>query len=827
MPTSHKTTPSRTSSDGFIWPSPPYAAYQGQGIQSKPLDCDVEGLNGSVRPCLFTGIDSATRMAYFKMPQVKKVFGIEFTQFRRLMLKQNLYPLVDGSGASRAIAHLLEHRPVTSYRIQMVDGTELSGNTVGHVETDWGLFLFPPVDDSGAVQQVFLPRAAYTKARFGAPLGQLLVEQQSVTKLQVEAAANEQKQLRSRKLGDVLVMSQVVTADQLLKALEQQSRMPMVRMGEALIALGLITQAQLAHALEKQKQERNLPLGELLVRSGTITMQELQTALVRKMGYPLVDVDNFPLEELALRKVPSALAKRLNFLPLLLREGVLVIAMEDPSQYKVIEEIEFVVQTKIAPALGDHFKIMHILMTAYQKLDRLTIETSPVVVLDGTEVNKLVDSLELQHRNHVKEDVEPERVIEQSDNSLVKLINTIIIDAHSKDVSDIHIETHPGRNKMRVRFRKDGVMSPYLELPPSYRSAVVSRIKIMCDLDISERRVPQDGKIEFAKFSPQHRIELRVATIPTSGGLEDIVMRILSSAKPLPMEKLGMSEGNFKRLRDAVNRPYGMVLCVGPTGSGKTTTLHSVLGYLNQPERKIWTAEDPVEITQPDLRQVQINPKIGWTFAKALRAFLRADPDVIMVGEIRDKETAQMAIEASLTGHLVLSTLHTNSAPETVTRLLDMGMDPFNFGDSLLAVLAQRLIRRLCSQCKKSNPMEPELLDELLDDYLHTFASELRPGREALRREWIQSFGRDGVLMHTHAPGCSHCEGTGLKGRVGVHELMVTSPALCRLIQTGARPEQLQHEAMANGHLRTLRQDGIEKVLAGLSTLKEVRASCN
>jgi type II secretory ATPase GspE/PulE/Tfp pilus assembly ATPase PilB-like protein len=393
-------------------------------------------------------------------------------------------------------------------------------------------------------------------------------------------------------------------------------------------------------------------------------------------------------------------------------------------------------------------------------------------------------------------------------------------------VSDIHIETHPGREKLKIRFRKDGVLHPYLELPHTYRSAMIARIKIMCDLDISERRKPQDGKINFARFSPQHKLELRVATIPTSNGLEDVVMRILASAKPIPIDKLGLSPRNRRELEAAVQRPYGMVLCVGPTGSGKTTTLHSVLSQINTPERKIWTAEDPVEITQAGLRQVQVNPKIDWTFAKALRAFLRADPDVIMVGEIRDEETAQIAVEASLTGHLVLSTLHTNSAPETVTRLLDMGMDPFNFADSLLAVLAQRLVRRLCPSCRRSEPIAEAALNELVDDFLHVFAAEQRPSRQALLAEWNAEHGVNGQLMQFHSRGCPQCDHSGFKGRAGLHELLSVTRPIRRLIQTGARAEEIQQAAMAEG-MRTLRQDGIVKVLAGLTTLAEVRATSN
>jgi len=270
-----------------------------------------------------------------------------------------------------------------------------------------------------------------------------------------------------------------------------------------------------------------------------------------------------------------------------------------------------------------------------------------------------------------------------------------------------------------------------------------------------------------------------------------------------------------------------MVLCVGPTGSGKTTTLHSVLGHLNTPQRKIWTAEDPIEITQPDLRQVQVNPGIDWTFAKALRSFLRADPDVIMVGEIRDEETAHIAIEASLTGHLLLSTLHTNSAAETVTRLIDMGMNPFNFADSLLAVLAQRLVRKLCPDCRTSTPASAEWVSEILEDYLLGFPDSMRPDRAALQAQWVAEYGQNGALQHYHCNGCPTCQNTGRKGRLGVHEFMRVTPNLRRLIQTQSRAELLQAEAFQTGEFRTLRQDGIHKVLAGLVSIDDVRANTN
>jgi type II secretory ATPase GspE/PulE/Tfp pilus assembly ATPase PilB-like protein len=382
-----------------------------------------------------------------------------------------------------------------------------------------------------------------------------------------------------------------------------------------------------------------------------------------------------------------------------------------------------------------------------------------------------------------------------------------------------------------VRFRKDGTLVPYISVPASYRNALAARLKIMCDLDISEKRKPQDGKIKFKKFGPLD-IELRVATVPSQGGVEDIVMRILAAGEPIPLEKLGLSARNFKNVKETVSKPYGLFFVCGPTGSGKTTTLHSVLGYLNTPETKIWTAEDPVEITQKGLRQVQMNPKAGLNFATAMRAFLRADPDIIMVGEMRDKETTSIGIEASLTGHLVFATLHTNSAPESIIRLLDMGMDPFNFADALLGILAQRLAKRLCSKCKAAHTPSQEELKGMLEEYCaelkntEAWKKDPKGSYEAIYREWAQTFGNDKGQFTLYTPvGCDTCSGTGYKGRVGLHELLVGTDAIKKHIQEHARVAEIVATALAE-NMRTLKQDGIEKVLQGITDMKQVRAVC-
>ena len=416
-----------------------------------------------------------------------------------------------------------------------------------------------------------------------------------------------------------------------------------------------------------------------------------------------------------------------------------------------------------------------------------------------------------------------------ADNELVKFVNKVIVDAYNQKVSDIHIEPMPGKLKTGIRFRIDGTLQPYVEVPAHFRQAMVTRLKIMCDLDISERRKPQDGKIKFKKYGPLD-IELRVATIPSAGGVEDVVMRILAGGEPIPLDKLGLTPHNKERVIQTIEKPYGLFYVCGPTGSGKTTTLHSILKHLNTPETKIWTAEDPVEITQKGLRQVQINRKAGIDFALIMRAFLRADPDIIMVGESRDKETVAMGVEASLTGHLVFSTLHTNSAPESITRLLDMGMDPFNFADALLGILAQRLAKKLCD-CKESYVPDAEELRlfaaEYSDELRHSVAwtADYEGETQKLIEGWRQTYAQDGELKFYRHVGCAKCNQTGYKGRVGLHELLIASDDIKRLIQERARVAAI-FAAAVEGGMRTLKMDGMEKIMMGLTDIKMVRQVC-
>ncbi|RTL56417.1 MAG: GspE/PulE family protein [Rhodocyclaceae bacterium] len=499
------------------------------------------------------------------------------------------------------------------------------------------------------------------------------------------------------------------------------------------------------------------------------------------------------------------------------QEGIIVMCL-DPEQVK---------GSRVVSNVFARGKIVYRVTTNHEfkeTLDQLFGASGPS--MDETSVGDLLSSMD---DGDGEVDSAADDVSAAADNELVKLVNKIIVDAYQQGASDIHIEPGIGKDKVLIRFRKDGSLAKYIEIPATYRNAIAARLKIMCDLDIAERRKPQDGKIKFKKFGPLD-IELRVATIPSTGGVEDIVMRILAAGEPIPLDKLGVLPRNLEKLKGAVSKPYGLFFVCGPTGSGKTTTLHSVLGFLNTPDTKIWTAEDPVEITQKGLRQVQVNKKV-MDFPMVMKAFLRADPDIIMVGEMRDAETTGIGIEASLTGHLVFATLHTNSAPESIIRLLDMGMDPFNFADALLGILAQRLAKRLCGKCKQPYNPDAEEIKTFMTEYCsellstETFKREGKAAYEAVYKRLVADYGKDGKLVLHKAVGCPECGGSGYKGRVGLHELMLGSDVIKKLIQEHARVAQLFAQALEDGML-TLKMDGLEKCLQGITDVKQVRAVC-
>jgi len=557
--------------------------------------------------------------------------------------------------------------------------------------------------------------------------------------------------------------------------------------------------------IQKASAHPDLPaigLDHLLMRDFKISREEMAKCLSLNFGSDFISFDPaLPrLEDILKRVKPDRLQKE-RWVPVKIEVGVLQVAMEDPTDLAKQDLIKFIYQEyKRVSFLGAFREDVSRFIEHYYRIGPAGQEPS-------TSVSELLGQLDTSEDPSIEQEVQ--RVSEQ-DSVIVQLVNKIICEAHEKNASDIHIEPAPGREDVQVRIRIDGRCAVFQRIPFKYKHAVTSRIKIMAGLDIAERRKPQDGKIDFKKFGPLD-IELRVATLPSAGQLEDVVLRILASGEPIPFDNLGLTERNRRVFTDNIKKPYGLILVVGPTGSGKTTTLHSAVSTINVPETKIWTAEDPIEITQKGLRQVQVNSKIGFTFATALRAFLRADPDVIMVGEMRDEETASIGVESSLTGHLVFSTLHTNSAPETVTRLLDMGMNPFSFSDALLCILAQRLARRLCGACKESYlPEEREWLN-IVAEY----------GEDQFQELGVE---RAKVTL-ARAKGCPKCSGSGYKGRLGLHELLECTEEVRGLIKGKAEVAKLRHQAIADG-MTTLKQDGILKCLQGLTDIHEVRRVC-
>jgi type II secretory ATPase GspE/PulE/Tfp pilus assembly ATPase PilB-like protein len=488
--------------------------------------------------------------------------------------------------------------------------------------------------------------------------------------------------------------------------------------------------------------------------------------------------------------------RRTFWVPLQREDGKLVILIDDPHSTDRIKEIKALLR-------AEQYEFRVALREDIIKFIDQAMADRP----DAKAVSTIIDELA---RESEPETEEEEQLLNERDAGIVRLANQIIKDARDQGASDIHIEPYPTKQPTEIRFRRDGVCYKYQEIPHTHSRPLVSRIKIMANLDIAERRLPQSGKIRM-KYGPKD-LELRVEVTPTAGEREDVVLRLLTSSTALPLEEMHFSPGNYKKLLEVIAKPYGILLVVGPTGSGKTTTLHSILGYVNQPEVKIWTAEDPVEITQHGLRQVQTHAKIGYTFAAAMRSFLRGDPDIIMVGEMRDAETAHTGLEASLTGHLVLSTLHTNSAPETITRLIDMGMNPLNFSDALLAILAQRLVRTICPDCKEPYHPSRADFDLLVEEYNPEFFGELGV-----------SYSND-LKLH-RGRGCTECNNSGYRGRVGIHEVLIASKEIKEFILNRAHVEEIRRTAINEG-MRTLKQDGIRKVFEGLTDFTQVRKVC-
>ena len=551
------------------------------------------------------------------------------------------------------------------------------------------------------------------------------------------------------------------------------------KLGDILVREGLITAEQLKRALQEQKST-GMRLGYTLVKLGFIDETEVTKMLARQYRMPAVDLSRFEVDPKILKLLPGDIATKHAVLPLKREGRTLTVAIADPNNVAAIEDIKFITRMDVFPVVAGEYTLRNAIERYYQQSD--------------AQLQSLLKSVEDAEDLEVVEEQQDEEVRAQDlaeDAPVVKLINGILTDAVKRGASDIHVE--PFEHEIRVRYRVDGALQEVMKPPVKMKAALTSRIKIMAQLNIAERRVPQDGRIKLKMGA--RVIDFRVSTLPVLFG-EKIVLRILDKGNlTLDLSKFGFEPKSEADLLKAILNPYGMVLVTGPTGSGKTTTLYSALSTINTVEVNIMTAEDPVEYNLMGINQVLVRNDVGMTFAAALKAFLRQDPNIIMVGEIRDLETGSIAIKAALTGHLVLSTLHTNDAPSTVTRMIDMGIEPFNVASAVNLIVAQRLVRRICSGCKQQH--------EYSDEELHAFGISRKDG------------------PFTKGAGCDTCNGTGYKGRQGLYEVMLMTSALRRLVLKGGSTEEVREQAVKDGML-TLRMDGMVKVKKGVTTLEEV-----
>jgi type IV pilus assembly protein PilB len=598
---------------------------------------------------------------------------------------------------------------------------------------------------------------------------------------------------------------------------ERENRAMAVRIGELLLKEKRITPAQLQDALNYQKTNGG-KLGFNLVKLGIVKDDEITSLLSKLYGVPSINLAQFDIDPAVIKLIPAETAQKYQIVPLSRSGATLTIAMIDPTNVFAMDDIKFMTGYNVEPVVASEIAVGEALTRYYpanapvpkleKKTEKKVAPPAASANLNSAATLEMVTKALEETAAVVDDDVEVLEELEQIDVSslekqggeapVIRLVNLMLMSAIQKGASDIHIE--PYEKEFRVRFRIDGILYNVMAPPMKFRDAITSRIKIMSKLDIAEKRLPQDGriKIRFAVDGATKEIDFRVSCLPTLFG-EKIVLRLLDKDKlMLDMTKLGFEPESLSKLETAISKPWGMVLVTGPTGSGKTNTLYSSIAKINTPETNIMTAEDPVEFNLVGVNQVQVRENIGLNFAAALRSFLRQDPNIILVGEIRDFETAEIAVKASLTGHLVLSTLHTNDAPGTISRLMNMGIEPFLVASSVNLICAQRLVRRICTQCKEDHPTPPEAMTNA------GFTVE-----------------ESKSVVPKRGKGCDRCNGTGYKGRVGLYEVMEITEELRELILVGASALELKRKAVDEGMI-TLRRSGLRKVMEGVTTIEEV-----
>jgi type II secretory ATPase GspE/PulE/Tfp pilus assembly ATPase PilB-like protein len=598
---------------------------------------------------------------------------------------------------------------------------------------------------------------------------------------------------------DLTIVEQVVSPEQLNEALRRRRAVSTLKLGGRLIELGLITQGELDAALEVKERARGQHLGEILLDMGVISASHLQQVLCEKLGIPLVDLDCFEFDADILKIVPETLVRETGLMPLCRVEGgKLIVATSDPLDPEPLDRMRFFVQSQVVPVFAPREKIERAIDTRYG--------------LGGAGAGAARVSGDERPMADARTDV-----AETPDISVVSLVNKILAQGCTSGATDIHIDSSLGPDHVAVRFRRDGRLADQTRLPAHLRQGIVSRLKALAGIDISDRRRPHEGRIDSFAQGPEG-VQLRVLTVPTRDGAEDVAIKLVPARDLPPLDRLGMPDAVLGSIRQLISRPQGLMLVVAPAAHGKTTTAHTILGMLDAAGTKIWTAESPVEFHRPGLSQVEVLEKEGWTYASAVRTIVQADPDVLLVGELRDRETAALSVEASLRECRVLATVRANNAAEGVARLLDMGVDAFGLGDALLGAVGQRLAKRLCERCRSKRTLAPAEIDALLIDYCQ--GTQL--GMAQVRDDWTARFGKE--LTEHRAQGCEACSGTGFTGRIALYELLLGGPAVKPAL-IARRPVGELAAAAARAGQRTMKQDGIEKVLAGYCDMRDVRAA--
>ena len=742
-------------------PPPPEA------ISDAPQDLT----NSPVHVHVLDGRSVEGQLEYLSYAQKQLVIGRPAKQDRlKLTFKQLAYLSFRDNLAVNIRGETPSHQPVRppqdqihTFKVALTNRQEIAGNMRTAFLDGGGLHVFQ-LTDGGHVIRLFFPQEAIAGYQLGEQIGEMLLHENKISVEQLEKALSKQRELRNKRIGDYLVESSRLSKEQLTRALSEQHKQQSKarngetpqKIGDILMAEGSLTPEDIEKALARQKADRDRKLGDFLVEMGATDEDEVHRALAGKLGLPFIKLESVNIQEEALDKVPGSLAQKFNVMPLKMVGNRLMIAVDDPFNKEAVDTIQFITNTHLELSIataGDIEKaILHHYSDANLNKD----------ILDAENLHKLFD-LDSQQQAELKE---AERLGDGA--PVVRLVTKLIVDAIRQRASDIHIR--PGESEVDLLFRVDGNLRLQRTFNKALLNAVIGRIKIIGKMDITERRLPQDGRAQM--IDGANRVDLRISVVPTVKG-ESAVIRLLNSRVGLKsINDLGFNPVDAENFADMLSRSYGLVLVTGPTGSGKSTTLYAALRQVIERNLNIITVEDPVEYRISGINQIQVNTVPGYTFARALRNILRHDPDVIMIGEIRDVETGKIAVESALTGHLVLSTLHTNNAPGAITRLLEMGMDPFMLNGTLLGVFAQRLVRRNCESCLAVEPIDPL-------------------ARKALQIKPDETF--------FAGTGCNECHGTGIKGRVAAYELLQMTPALRALVHEGVSVDELRAQALRDG----------------------------